>query len=194
MAWVFIPSAGDPVQRDTCGTWAVNPYKRLFSCVPPQCSVPMESTYYLGDAGIRQLASLFSEGGKRNTCTSVCTYTHTYTHAHQNKKKEKTRTHSLCLHSLQAIWRLFPGPLPAASLSSAGKAQNTNGQILDFCFLEVQSTNFLLVFESILFHPFQPRPQHCLPYLPKETSYFFSMLPSPRPDAFRISLTFSACY
>lgn len=144
----------------------MNPYKRLFSCVPPQCSVPMESTYYLGDAGIRQLASLFSEGGKRKTCTRVCTYTHTYTHAHRNKK-EKTRTHSLCLQSMQDIGRLFPGPLPVASLSFAGKAQNTNGQILDFCFLEVQSTNFLVVFESIIFLPFQLHPQHCLPYLPK---------------------------
>lgn len=131
---------------------------------------------------------------EKGTPAHACAHTHIRTHTHTETKKEKTRTHSLCLHSMQDVWRLFPGPLPAASLSSAGKAQNTNGQILDFCFLEVQSTNFLLVFESILFHPFQPRPQHCLPYLPKQTSYFFSMLQSPRPDAFRISLTFSACY
>lgn len=133
MAWVFIPSAGDPVQRDTCGTWAVNPYKRLFSCVPPQCSVPMESTYYLGDAGIRQLASLFSEGGKRNTCTCVCTYTHTYTHAHRNKK-EKTRTHSLCLHSMQDIWRLFPALSPQPRFLLLGRPRTQMVKFLTFAF------------------------------------------------------------
>lgn len=109
---------------------------------------------------------------------------------HTKTKQEKTRTHSLCLQSTQVIWRLSPSPLLAASLSFAGKAQNTNGQILDFCFLKYRapiSSWSLSLTSSTLSNPILSTASHI--FLSR-LSYFFLMPPSPQADAFHISLTF----
>lgn len=80
----------------------------------PQCSVPPTTL------GTLASDSLLLSCLKGNT--------------HTKTKQEKIRTHSLCLQSTQAIWRLSPGPLLAASLSFAGKAQNTMVKFLTFAF------------------------------------------------------------